>query len=184
MKNSQKINLTRYKKIGLISFAMENEDETFTEFASRCFLREIIQTQKDVHIIELGTLDDILKKINRESLDQETVLLIGEHFRINAFFYGKIISDVESQVHSATRYGRGGFKTSYDTLKAHITLRARLVSSQTGETLWTESVDKKRTLAFLRQQSFKDPHIESKDTAEEYKKLIEELVQKLIQDFH
>lgn len=185
LKTSQKINLIPYEKIGLISFTMENGNSSLTEFATKRFLTELVQAQKGAHlIIELGILEDILKKIGRKSLDQETALLIGEHFGINAFFYGNIFSKVKHQVHSSYRYGTGGFKTKYNTLKAHITLSARLVSSQTGEILWTDRVDKKRTLAFLRQQWFTEPHIESKDTEEEFKKLIEELAQKLAKDFH
>jgi hypothetical protein len=173
------IDLLPYERVGLISFSVENAKGQLDEMATQRFLQEITRFQRGVQVIELGPLDEVLGKIIKTSLDQEAMRAIGEHFGVTSFFHGKIkVSDVKPDVDIAALIKSLRVRVSFN-----ISMTARLFSTETGATLWTDSVFRKESLASMSMGQNKIPYFDVKDQDETYKILVEHMVYELTRDF-
>ncbi len=173
------IDLLPYEKVGLISFSVENAEGQLNEMATQRFLQEITRFQRGVQVIELGPLDEVLGKINKTSLDQEAMRAIGEYFGVASFFYGKIkISDVKPDVDIVALIKSLRVRASFN-----ISMTARLFSTGTGATLWTDSVFRKESLANMSMGQDQIPYFDIRDQDETHKLLVEQMVHELTRDF-
>lgn len=84
------MDLIAFEKVGLIQFSAENAEGPLDELATQVFIETIMQSQRGVQVIELGTLDEVLNKIGAQKLDQEAVQAIGESYGVSSFFHGDI----------------------------------------------------------------------------------------------
>lgn len=173
------IDLLPYERIGLISFSVENAEGQLDEMATQRFLQDITQFQRGAQIIELGPLDEVLGKINKTSLDHEAMSAIGEHFGVVAFFHGKVkVSDVKPDVDIAALIKSLSVRASFN-----ISMSARLFSTETGATLWTESVFRKESLANMSLSPDQIPYFDVRDQDETTKILVEHMIYELTRDF-
>ncbi len=173
------VDLMPYGNIGLISFSTENAEGDLNEIATQRFLQMVTQAQRGVQLIELGNSDEILREIGKTRFDQNAVKAIGEHFNVTAFFSGKIrISDVKPQV-SLTRLIKSlGVSATFT-----ISMTSRLYSTESGATLWTESITRKDSLANMSLIEGGLPSFNVKDEEETYTRLVEGMVYSLTRDF-
>ena len=173
------IALLPHENVGLISFSVENAEGQLDEMATQRFLQEITRFQRGAQIIELGPLDEVLGKINKTSLDQEAMRAIGEYFGVISFFHGKIkVSDVKPDVDIAALIKSLRVRASFN-----ISMTARLFSTETGATLWTDSVFRKESLANLSLSQGRIPYFDVKDQDETHKILVKNMVYELTRDF-
>ena len=173
------VDLISHGNIGLISFSTENAEGELNEIATQRFLQIVTQSQRGVQLIELGNLDEIMKKIGKTRLDQETVKAIGQYFNVTAVFSGKInISDVKPQVSLDTLIKSLGVSATFN-----ITLTSRFYSTETGATLWTNSVYRKDSLANMSMIEGGIPSFNVKDEEETYKVLIQDMIYLMTRDF-
>ncbi len=173
------VELISYGNIGLISFSTENARGQLDKMATQRFLQAITQSQRGLQLIEIGDLDEVLAKISETSIDQETVKAIGEHFNVKAVFSGKIsISDVKPQVSIGALIKSMGVRASFT-----ISMTSRLYSTETGATLWTDSIRWKDSLANLSLSEGGIPSFNVRDQDEAYATLIENMIYELTRDF-
>jgi hypothetical protein len=173
------VDLISFERVGLISFSLEGAEGRLDELATQRLLQEITFHQRGVQIIEMGTLGDVLEKIDKNSLDQEAVTAIGEHFGVTSFIYGKInVSEVKPQVDIGALIRRLSISAAFT-----ISATARFVSTETGATLWTDSVSRKDSLAFMSMGKDQIPYFDVRDQEEAYRELIERLIHDLSRDF-
>jgi len=176
---SPEIDLLSYERVGLISFSIENAEGPLDEMTTQRFLQEITRFQKGAQVIELGTLDEVLGQIDKTSLDQEALKAIGEHFGVTSFFHGKInVSDVKPHIDISALVRSLRVRASFN-----ISITARLFSTETGATLWTDSAYRKGTLADMSIGEDRVPYFDVRDQDEAYKRLIERLIYELTRDF-
>jgi hypothetical protein len=173
------IDLIPFERVGLISFSLENAAGRIDEIATQRFLQEITFYQRGAQVIELGTLDDVLAKIGQTALDQEAAAAIGEQFGVTSFFYGKvIISDVRPKI---------DLSALIKSMRVHavfsISVTARFLSTETGATLWTDSVQREDSLAYLSMEQGQIPYFDLNDQEATYRELIERLIHALTRDF-
>ena len=173
------IDLVPYERVGLISFSLEDAEGRLDEIATQRFLQELTYHQKGVQIIELGTQDDVFEKIGKTTLDQETATVIGEHFGVTSFIYGKIsVSDVKPEVDIGMLIKSMRLRATFS-----ISVTARFLSTETGATLWTDSVTRKESLAYMNMGEDLIPYFDLRDQDEAYRSLIERLIYELTGDF-
>jgi len=173
------VDLISYGNIGLVSFSAENARGQLHEMATQRFLQVITQFQRGAQLIELGTLDEVLSQVNRTSLDQEAVKAIGEYFNVKGVFVGKIgVSDVKPQVSISALIKSMGVRASFT-----ISMTSRLYSTETGATLWTDSVRWEDSLANLSLSEGGIPSFNVRDQDEAYGTLIENMIYELTRDF-
>ena len=172
------IDLSPQERIGLISFSIENAKGNLDEMATQRFL-QVITSYQSVQVIELGSLDEVLGKIKKRTLGPDTVKAIGEHFDVNSFFYGKInVSDVKPMIDIGALIRRLQVRASFN-----ISMTARLFSTETGATLWTNSADTEGTLAYMSMGEDRVPYFDVRDEEDTYKRLTEHLVWDLTREF-
>ncbi|UCC40145.1 MAG: hypothetical protein JSV96_01420 [Candidatus Aminicenantes bacterium] len=172
------IDLSPQERIGLISFSIENAEGNLDVMATQRFL-QVMTTYQNVQVIELGSLEAVLEKINKKTLDQEAIRAIGDHFEVNSFFYGKInVSDVKPMVDIGALIHRLQVRATFT-----ISMTSRLFSTETGATLWTDSADRKETLAYMSMAKDRVPYFDVRDEEDAYKGLTERLVLDLTRDF-
>ena len=126
----------------------------------------------------LGKLDEVLGKIEKDTLDQEAVQAIGKYFNVTSFFYGKInVSDVKPDIDIAAIIQSLRVRASFN-----ISATARFFSTETGATLWTDSVDRKGHTADMSVGPDRIPYFDLRDEDEAYKDLMERLIHDLTRD--
>jgi hypothetical protein len=173
------IDLSPFERVGLISFSLENAEGRIDEIATQRFLQEMTFHQRGAQIIELGTLEEVLAKVDRSTIDQEAVLAIGKQYGITAFLSGKIsVSDVKPRIDIGTLVRSMRVQAVFG-----ISATARLVSTETGATLWTDSVHQKDSLAYLSMEQGQIPYFDLRDQEEAYRELVERLIHALTRDF-
>jgi hypothetical protein len=171
--------LMPYERIGLISFSIENAKGELDKMATQRFLQEITYFQRGVQIIELGLLEDVLGKIDKATLDQEAIQAIGAEFDVTSFFYGEInVSDVKPELDIAGLIRSMRVRATFD-----ISMTARLYSTESGATLWTDSADRKAVLGYMMMGPERIPYFGVRDQEEAYRELTERLVHDLTRDF-
>jgi hypothetical protein len=173
------IDLIRYERIGLISFSIENAKGRLDEIATQRFIQEITWHQRGIQVIELGTLEEVLKKVNKEKIDQEAAKAIGEKFGVTSFFYGNIkISDVKPHLDISSIIKRMRVRTSFSA-----SITARFLLTETGATFWTDSVLREGTLAYLSIGKDQIPYFDIRDEDKSYQRFIEHMIHDLTIDF-
>jgi len=173
------IDLMSQKQIGLIDFAIENAEGPLDKMATQRFLQEITRAQRGVQIIELGPRDVVLKKIGKNAIDQEAAKTIGERFGVKSFFHGDIrVSDVKPEINISALIKSLRVRASFN-----ISITSRLISTETGATLWTDSVDRKESLAYLRYGPERIPYFNVQDQDKAYRRLVEQIIYDLTWDF-
>ena len=173
------IDLIPFERVGLISFSLENAGGRIDEIATQRFLQEITFHQRGVQIIELGTMEDVLERIDKSAIDPEAIAAIGKEFGITSFFYGKIVvSDVRPRIDIGAL-----IKSMRVQAVFSISATVRFLATETGATLWTDSVQREDSLAYLSMEQGRIPYFDLRDQEEAYRELIERLVHALTRDF-
>jgi hypothetical protein len=173
------VDLIPFERVGLISFALENAEGRLDEMATQRFLQEITFHQRGVQIIELGTIEDVLAKIDKSAIDQEAALAIGEQFGVTSFFYGTVtISDIKPQINITALIKSMSVQAVFS-----ISATARFLSAETGATLWTDSIQMKDSLAYLSMDQGGIPYFDVRDQESAYTELIDDLMHALTRDF-
>ena len=173
------VDLLPFEKIGIISFSVENARGQLDEIASQFFLEELTRYQRDIQVIELGTLEKVLAKIGKENLDQEALRKIGETFGVRSLFFGRIvISDVKPKIDIGALIRSMRVRASF-TMAAS----CRLYRTKSGATAWTDSALRKGTLAYVHIGKNLVPYFDIRDQDETYKDFVRSLIHRLTRDF-
>lgn len=174
------VDLLTYENIGLITFTVENAKGELDQMATQRFLQEITQYQRGVQIIELGKLDKVLDKINKGTLDLEAAKAIGEEYGVSSYFHGNIkVSKVKPQVNLLGILEKG----LRAQVKFDISVAGRLISTENGATLWTDSALREGTVGFLSMGEDQIPVFGMRSQDEATKELIRALMFQLTRDF-
>ncbi len=173
------IDLTPFQRVGLIAFSLENAEGRLNEIATQRFLQEIIYYQRGVQIIEMGKIEDVLKEIDGSSINQEAIIAIGKHYGVTSFFLGDVVvSDIRPQIDISALIKSVRIQATFS-----ISVTAKFLSTETGATLWTDSVQRKDSLAYLSMGEGQVPYFDIRDQEEAYSDLIERLIYELTRDF-
>ncbi len=173
------IDLIPYEKVGLITFSLEEAESDLNTVATQRFLQEIMYAQRGVQILEIGTLDDVLLKIDSTKLDLESSSLIKENFGVTAYIYGQIqITEVKPKVDIIGLVQGALVQATFD-----ISVTARMIATDTGATLWTDSVWKEGNVGSMIMTRGRLPHFDIKDENREYLQVIEDIIHTLTRDF-
>jgi hypothetical protein len=173
------IDLLPFQRVGLISFTLENAEGRLAEIATQRFLQDITYHQRGAQVIELGTLENVLDNIDKSTMDQDAAAAIGEQYDVTAFFFGKVsVSDVKPQI------GIDAFTKSMSVQATfNISITARFISTETGATLWTDSVGRDDSIAALTMVQGQLPFFGLENQEKVYRDLVERLIRILTRDF-
>ena len=173
------VNIPPEQKIGLIQFSVKNAEGGLDVFATDRFLEEIIQAQRGVRLLELGTLQEVLADVGAEKLNADAVRKVGSRHGVDSVFTGEItISDVKPQVSIDAFIKNLSVRASFT-----IYVSAKLQSTDSGAVIWTDSVERKETVAYFGLMRGEVPYFGVEDKDEANRRLIAEVIHDLTWDF-
>lgn len=173
------VNISPEQNVGLVQFTIKNAEGGLEVLATDLFLREIIQAQRGARLLELGTLREVLDDVDAEKLDANAIRKIGSRHGVGSIFTGEIrISDVKPQVSLDAFAKNFGVRASFT-----IYVSAKLQSTESGAVLWTDSVERKETVAYFGLVQGEIPYFGVQDKDEANRRLISEIIYDLTWDF-
>lgn len=173
-----KINLATYNTIGMVQFS-SNVEGNLQPFASQKFLQAIQSSQPGVRVLELGDEDKVLRTIQHERLDPSAIRAMGTKYGVDAVIFGRVeISNVKPKVELSRMLTSMSAQADVDAV-----LSARLLETDSGATLWTNSVQGRQTVGHVSFVSNGDIHFGARDPESAYGRLVEWLVVRATRDF-
>lgn len=166
--------LAPYQQVGLMAFTTENARGALGAVATDRFRDEIFAAQSGVEVLELGNQDTLLAAVGRSRLDPEAVRAIGGREGVSAVFAGHlVVSDVKPRARLGPSPGLAADVT--------VTLTVRLLSTETGGTVWSSSAQATQTIAGLAVVGG-TPVFGAQDPNEAYGELVGLLVGRVTRD--
>ena len=171
------IDLKEYGSVGIVDFSSDAEGN-LGEFMTQEFLAEISLFQKGVGIVELGSMDEVLKSVRQDRLNPEAIKAIGQKHNLNSIITGNLsVSDIKPNIDIAAI-------VSYISVEAEAeaSLTVKLLETQNGATIWTDSAQGKENVADVSVLSANNIHFDARDPEEAYGDLAKHLVEEVTED--
>lgn len=174
-----RVDLAQFGRLGLITFS-DNAQPSLADYVTGQFQDQIHSAQAVIPIVELGTKKNVLKSIGSNQLDSAAMEEIGKKYNVSALFIGDLVySDVKNDVNLKDL---AAFKASVSaTLNA--TLSVKLIETEGGATLWSESTSWKRKLGGVSVSKDAGISIGNRGYNDAYKKLVPDMVYDVTRDF-
>jgi hypothetical protein len=168
-----RVDLAPYERVGLVMFTVENARGSIEEFATQRFAEHLLAAQWGYELFELAAPSEDeggATRVDAESARQ----LAAEHGLPVVFVGHLVVSDVRPRATLA-----GGARIAAD-VNLHLTVR--MLSGESGGTLWTQSARVRDTLAEVSLIGGV-PEFGAQDPEEVYGALVNRLVFALTRDF-
>ncbi len=159
--------LAPHSRIGLVTFTAQNAKGNLPQFATQRFQEHMLRAQPGIEILELGAAPG--------PVDAAMARQLGQQHGVRTVLVGHlVISDVKPRVSIF-----GGLSASAE---ATLSLSTRLLTAESGATVWSRSSQIRETLGFV---SLSDgvAVFDAQDPAEAYGEVVNQLVWNVTQDF-
>ncbi len=173
-----RVNLGMYERIGMIEL-VSSADGDLAQRATQKLMHAIQSAQPGVRILELGDERHVLESIEHDRLDFEAIQAVGARYRVDAVLVGQLeVTDHKPKVTLSTLV-----KSMSARLDVEASLSAKLFETETGSTLWTNSVRGHETVAHLKLQHRKPSDFGAGNPEDAYGKLVQSLTHRITGDF-
>jgi hypothetical protein len=170
-----RIDLREYGTLGLVEI---RATLPYGKIATRKLMAALHDAQPGVPVLELGELAGVLRAVGHETLDPDAARAIGERYRVDAVVVGDLAIEQPKpswSVHS--------FTEASASADVHGSLDARIFHTNSGATIWSDSVAGKRTIASIDLAAGVRPRIDAVDPEGEEARLVGWLVGRVTRDF-
>ncbi len=173
------VDLTEYGRIGFIDVSSSAEGE-IARLASQQLIQKILEIDRDkITVIELGSEEEILRTLGRERIDPETIQMIGKEYNVGVIVSSHLnISEVRPQIDISFIKESLGVKADVDA-----SLIVKLLETEGGGTLWTDSVEDTESVASVSIGSGGLFRFDAGTPEKAYGELVRNLVRKISRDF-
>jgi hypothetical protein len=128
------VQLDGYPRIGIVTFSGSNGE--LSRLTTQQLQQAVLEAQPGVRLVELGPEDEVLRSINRNRFNAESLRMIASEHALDAMFVGDLqISEVTPNVD--LRNLSLGSVTAGAEVQA--ILSVRLVEGEGGGTMWSDS---------------------------------------------
>jgi len=170
-----RIDLHRYGTLGLVEF---RSGHGHGPMATQRFLATVHAAQAGVPVLELGSLEGVLRSVGHEAMGPEAARAIGERYAVRALVIGDLDIDPPRPNFSVQSFTQAN--ASAEILG---TLNARIMDVRSGATIWSNEARGKRTVAHLNMSAGSRPQFGAVDPDGEHAKLVAWLVDRITGDF-
>jgi hypothetical protein len=161
-----RVDLAPHVRIGLVTFTVDGAKGELAQLATQRFAEAMLAAQPGLEILELGVIAG--------PADPAAARTLGAAQGVRTVVLGHlVVSDVKPKVSLIRRTA---------SAEMNVELRARLLSAESGSTLWTQSSRRRATLAALDWDGVV-PVFSATDPDEAYGEMINALVYDLTYDF-
>ena len=174
-----RVDLHLYRSIGLIDFSSNRGETGLERSGSQELMRTVQLAQPGTRILELGPQRRVLASVEREELDFEAIRAVGKRYGVDAVLTGRLdLTDIKPKI----RIG-----PSLESLSARAEveafLSARLVETESGATLWTNSARERAAVAHFQLLSSRPASFGVGDPNDAQRRLVQGLVARITGDF-
>jgi len=171
------VDLAVFRNVGLVGFT-SNAEGNLADYATQKFLEIVTASQPDARIIELGAAEEVLAKVGAEDVDLTAIEDIAMEYGVASIIAGDLdVSDVKPHVSLSIDLARLGVEADIEA-----TLRARLIDTSDGATVWTCSAKKRKKVADVDILSGGGFAFSAEDPAKAYGPLVDGLVDEVTYD--
>lgn len=172
-----RVDLTAQHRVGLVSFTIENAQGSLNELATERFMTHVLGGQPGIEVLELGDAETLLAEIGESQLGPRAAQRIGDAYGTNAVFFGHlIVSDVKP------RGVLAGLNFPHVEANVTVEIRARLLSTESGGTIWSNSARATETVGQVGLAGGV-PYFSAEDPNDAYGRLVDHLVYAVTADF-
>ncbi len=173
------VDLTEYGRVGFIDVSSSAEGE-IAKVASQKLVEKIMQIDKEkITVVELGSEEELLRAVGRERIDPETIQMIGKKYNVGVIVSSHLnISEVRPHIDISLTRESFGVKADVDA-----SLIVKLLETEGGGTLWTDSVQDTESVASVSIGSGGLFHFNAGTPEKAYGDLVRNLVRKISSDF-
>ncbi|MDH5235064.1 MAG: hypothetical protein OEW77_08885 [Gemmatimonadota bacterium] len=162
-----RVDLAPHNRIGLVLFTAEKAKGSLAALATQRFMEQLLRAQPGIEVLELGAIAG--------PIDAAAARRIGAEQGVRTIAVGHIVvSDLKPRVSMS-----GGLSASAE---GTVTLTTRLLSAESGATLWSQSSRIRQTMGSIGvvdgQAVFG-----AQDPQEAYGAMVDELVSYVTDDF-
>jgi hypothetical protein len=164
-----RLDLQRYGRVALVTFAADNESRAMSGLATQRFAEALLASQPGVEVLELTSSDSVLKAFPAGTDPVVLAQALGQAKDIPAVFVGELkVSGVKPRA-------RLGIKDVNLRASVSAELRVRLLSTRVGGTLWRSSSAASGTVGRVALAGGL-PSVAIRDTDEAYGEVVRSLV--------
>ncbi|HEY3012935.1 MAG TPA: hypothetical protein VGJ36_09325 [Gemmatimonadales bacterium] len=170
-----RLDLAPYGRIALVTFSAEQPNSGMSTLATQRFAEALLASQSGIELLELGSADSALRGLPANADGSAFAQALGRQKNVPAVFVGTIkLSKVKP---------RGHIDASGMNVRAGLSaeLTVRLLSTQTGGTVWRSSAAANSTVGRL-EISERLPSIAVRDREEAYGEMVRQLVSDVTRD--
>lgn len=175
-----RIDLGDYGAIGLVDFT-SNAEGNLDRYATQKFLEIVGESQPKARFMELGSQEKLLESEGLEEMDEldhVAVKTIGKMHNLNAIILGSLdVGDIEPKLRFSIDFFPMSVQAEVDAW-----MKAKLVDTKDGATVWTASARDKKTVAHVSVFSSGRFVFDAEDPDEAYGDLVESLVKEVSED--
>jgi hypothetical protein len=170
-----RVDLHRYGTLGLVEFdAGYGHGPDVTER----FLASVHAAQAGIPVLEIGDLRAVLRSVDHEALTPEAARAIGERYEVDTLLVGDLRVDLPRPSFSVK-----SLTAAQASAEMVGTLKARLLDTRSGATIWSDAARGERTVARVNVRSDGRPSFGARDPEDEEAKLVSWLVFHVTDDF-
>jgi len=171
-----RLDLQPYGRVGLFTFTAQGAKGSLNELATERFSEAMLNGQSGIEVLELGTADTLLQRVGEAEFGPAAAQAVGKARGLPAVFVGHLtVSNIKPSG------GLLGLSTPFVQATVSVELSVRLMSTQSGGTLWRSSAaasDKVGGLAIVNGE----PHFAAKNPNDAYGQLVDRLVYAVTRD--
>jgi hypothetical protein len=173
-----RLELGQYQRAALTTFTVENAKGTLHEFATQRFAETVLHAQRDVEVLEIGTVSAVLAQTGESVFGPASAKTFVTSHDVPVVFAGHVkVSNVKASG------GLLGLAMPHVEASVAVDLSVALYSTRTGGTLWrsgASATEKVGHVAFIG----REPSFSAKDPAAAYGRLVDRLVASVSQDLY
>ena len=170
------VDLRPYGRIAVVTFTVENARGSLHQLATERFAEAVLAAQPGIELLELGSQDTLVRRVGEQELGLAAAQELGKQRGVGAVFVGhlKITSPRPSG-------GLAGLTTAHVEATVRADLSVRLLSAESGGTVWRSSAWATRKVGQVRIVNG-DVDFMAKDPNEAYGPMMDRLVALVTED--
>jgi hypothetical protein len=171
-----RLQLAPYGRVALVTFMTERPVDSLEAIATRRFAEELLATQSNIELLELGPSDSIVRRLAAAGDNAALAQALGRDRDVAAVFLGHLtMTDVKP---------RGLVANTHDLrVSASVSgeLTVSLVSARTGGTVWRSSASASQSVGHVSLADAR-PSIAVRNPNDAYQEVVGSLVANVTRD--
>jgi hypothetical protein len=170
------LDLHPYGKLAIVRFTVENAKGSLHQLTTERFAEAVLAAQPGIELLELGAQDTLVRRVGEQELGVAAAQELGKQRGVAAVFAGHL-----KITNPQATGGLGGLVTPYLEATVRVDLAVRLLSTQSGGTVWRSSAWATRKVGQVR---IVDGQLDfmARDPQQAYGPMVDQLIALVTQD--